>query len=469
MSLQILLDNINSKIKELESLRPIELDRMKVIYNKFKLDSNFYTNHFEGNTLTIGETKQLILFGLNASIAKKVRHVEEMRGHIEAFDSLGFLTDRVLTNDKLPLELNQSLIKNLHKLIFVQDEIIHKTENGIDTITTLPAGNYKIHPNSVMTSSGTLFEYSDPAQVPSLMSDLLDWYNTNRSSLNSVVLASIFHYKFIRIHPFGDGNGRMARLLMNLILQSAGYSLIIVKSDQQSRDEYINSLCLTDNNFLDITQANNSTKIEDFETFIEQIAKLELESLDLMMRGAKGEDITEVGDLIKEMAFEAKNKSKHSYSIDEILADPELKKKQDEQLCKIHNTLVDYYEKVLKEMFHRATFESGYEDYIDFDEIWIDLPHQICPIEFSGYILKVEDKWGYLLKMQTLKESNEYIDITFSIRVKFDIGQFIISFGEDNWSENKIEYLDNEIDNKLKTIIKELHLYIKERIKNVNI
>jgi Fic family protein len=239
MSLQKLLDQIDSKIKELNSLRPIEPERMKVIYNKFKLDSNFYTNHFEGNTLTIGETKQLILFGLNASIAKKVRHVEEMRGHIEAFDSLGFLTDRILTEDNLPLELNQSLIKNLHKLIFVQDEIIHKSENGIDTITTLPAGNYKIHPNSVMTSSGTLFEYAEPTQVPSLMSDLLDWYNSNRSKLNPVVLASIFHYKFIRIHPFGDGNGRMARLLMNLILQSAGYALIIVKSDQQSRDEYL--------------------------------------------------------------------------------------------------------------------------------------------------------------------------------------------------------------------------------------
>jgi Fic family protein len=461
MSLQILLDNINSKIKELDSLRPIDPERMKVIYNKFKLDSNFYTNHFEGNTLTIGETKQLILFGLNASIAKKVRHVEEMRGHIEAFDELGFLTDRVLTEDKLPLELNQSLIKNLHKLIFVQDEIIHKSENGIDTITTLPAGNYKIHPNSVMTSSGTLFEYSDPTQVPSLMSDLLDWYNGNRSKLNPVVLASIFHYKFIRIHPFGDGNGRMARLSMNLILQSAGYSLIIVKSDQQSRDEYINALSLTDNNFLDTTQANNSTNIQDFEIFIEQIAKLELDSLDLMIRGGKGEDITEVGDLIKEMAFEARNKSKHSYSIDEILADPELKKKQFNQLKKVEKTIMDYYDKVLKEMFYRADID-----------IISDLLHEYDAAEQNPFVLRdlniEENEVVYFnLNLNTLRENDKKIVLSPTIFIKYEIGRFhcvLADYGQGVF----FNYLEINLEEKLKLLIQYINGYIDNQIKNYN-
>jgi Fic family protein len=462
MSLQILLDQIDSKIKELDSLRPIEPERMKVIYNKLKLDSNFYTNHFEGNTLTIGETKQLILFGLNASIAKKVRHVEEMRGHIEAFDELGFLTDRILTEDNLPLELNQSLIKNLHKLIFVQDEIIHKSENGIDTITTLPAGNYKIHPNSVMTSSGTLFEYAEPTQVPSLMSDLLDWFNSNRSKLNPVVLASIFHYKFIRIHPFGDGNGRMARLLMNLILQSAGYSLIIVKSDQQSRDEYINSLSLTDNNFIDITQVNSSTNVEDFDAFINVIAKLELESLDLMIRGAKGEDITEVGDLIKEMAFEAKNKSKHNYSIDEILADPELKKKQDEQLIKIHNTIINYYEKVLKEIFYRTEITEPYKlnNHNKFD---------------YGY----EYRYYYNIKLNGLRGKWENLEFKIEIKQFFNLGSFILSAtleGSEVLSSSEGEkklallipfnYLE-ESEYKLKKLVLDLNNSINKKIDEI--
>jgi Fic family protein len=451
MSLQPILDNIDSKIKELDDLRPIDPERMKVIYNKFKLDSNFYTNHFEGNTLTIGETKQLILFGLNASIAKKVRHVEEMRGHIEAFDELGFLTDRVLTDDKLPLELNQSLIKNLHKLIFVQDEIIHKSENGIDTVTTLPAGNYKIHPNSVMTSSGTLFEYSDPTQAPSLMSDLLDWYNSNRSSLNPVVLASIFHYKFIRIHPFGDGNGRMARLLMNLILQSSGYGLIIVKSDQQSRDEYINALSLTDNNFLDITQVNNSTNVKNFEQFINVIAKLELESLDLMIRGAKGEDITEVGDLIKEMEFESKIKINQNYSIDDILEDKNLNNELEKELVALDKIINSFFAYKIKGIFYRCFMNN---------------PHEMTS-KASNF--GENSSFYYRINVTGIRGGDETFGLELYITINFTIGGYYLmcnDVGGEVTEKISFEYLNANFNQNLKKTIKMLNNFIDKKIEN---
>jgi Fic family protein len=216
-AIQLLIDKINTLKQELESLRPIKPEYNSKITQKFQLEFNYYSNNIEGNTLTIGETKSLILKGMEASISKKFRDISEMKGHLDAYNTLGFLTDRILTANHLSLELTQNFIKNLHKIIFVEDE----KKQYENSFVLIPAGDYKKHNNHVLTSTVQVFEYVEMSQVPQLMTDLLDWYNTARLSWNPFVLASIFHYKFIRIHPFGDGNGRMARLLMNLILQSS--------------------------------------------------------------------------------------------------------------------------------------------------------------------------------------------------------------------------------------------------------
>jgi Fic family protein len=432
-----ILNQIKTKLEELDSLRPIKPEFMKTISSKFKLDSNFHTNHFEGNTLTIGETNSLILHGLNASIAKLGRDIEEMRGHIKVYNELGFLTDRILTGDKLPLELTQNLIKNLHKVIFVEDEIKHTNIDGISSVTTIPAGNYKVHSNSVITSSGSVFEYADPVQVPSLMSDLLDWYNKARLEIHPVVLASIFHYKFIRIHPFGDGNGRMARLLMNWILQSAGYCLVIVKSDKDNRDMYLNSLSLTDNNFVDINSVMQITDPESFLPFIEEISRLELESLDIMIRGAKGEDITDVGDLIKEMAFEAKQKRKNRFSIFEIAKDHELRERFEKDIVKIQNSLRDYTKSVLSESFYRFSLEQTTKE--------------------------VHSKINSSRKYRISLGGNRSAELSKqdSNPAFFDVE---VRFLDDNYTIESVSFLYNEpdFDSKLKQVIQNLHNRIKK-------
>lgn len=87
--------------------------------------------------------------------------------------------------------------------------------NGVQTSYVIHAGQYKTRPNSVITRYGDRFEYASPEETPALMTDLIDWYNEEeqKGELTPVELAAIFHYRYIRIHPFEDGNGRIARLM----------------------------------------------------------------------------------------------------------------------------------------------------------------------------------------------------------------------------------------------------------------
>jgi Fic family protein len=108
------------------------------------------------------------------------------------------------------------------------------------------AGQYKTRPNSVITRYGTRFDYASPEETPILMRDLVDWYNKAEQEgvLSPVELAALFHYRYIRIHPFEDGNGRIARLMVNFILSRHNYPMIVVRS--RNKNEYLEALHQTD-------------------------------------------------------------------------------------------------------------------------------------------------------------------------------------------------------------------------------
>ena len=98
----------------------------------------------------------------------------------------------------------------------------------------------------VITRYGDRFEYATPEETPALMSDLVDWYNDAERSgkFTPIELAAIFHYRYIRIHPFEDGNGRIARLMVNYILTRHDYPMIVVRS--RKKKEYLEALHRTD-------------------------------------------------------------------------------------------------------------------------------------------------------------------------------------------------------------------------------
>jgi hypothetical protein len=134
-----------------------------------------------------------------------------------------------------------------------------------------------------------MFYFASPEETPGRMTDLVDWYRAEEAAptMHPVALAAEFHYRFVRIHPFDDGNGRMSRLLMNLILMRHGYPMTVIQA--ADRNGYLAALAEAD-----------SSEPEPFLHFI--IENVE-SSLRLMIRAARGESIDEPSDLDKKLAL----------------------------------------------------------------------------------------------------------------------------------------------------------------------
>ncbi len=118
--------------------------------------------------------------------------------------------------------LTETFIRQVHQVMLREDyKVYRKLPGGKTTSYTVHAGRYKTRPNSVITPTGERFEYASPEETPALMSDLVQWYNNAvaEGELTPIQLAALFHYRYIRIHPFEDGNGRIARLMVNFILR----------------------------------------------------------------------------------------------------------------------------------------------------------------------------------------------------------------------------------------------------------
>ena len=269
---------------QLDALRPIDKEQENRIMQKFRLDWNYHSNHLEGNSLTYGETKALILFGITAQ-GKPLKDTLEITGHNEA---INWVIDMV----KGERPLTENFIRELHTLLLKEPyEVDAITPEGKPTKKKIAVGSYKTTANHVKTKTGEIFYFATPEETQAEMTALLDWYNekSKEADVNPIFLAAEFHYKFIRIHPFDDGNGRTARILMNFILMQFGFPPTIIKSDKDSKDEYFAALQLAD-----------TGNIEAFITFIAQNL---VRSLEIMIAGAKGEDIEEPDDLDKEIAL----------------------------------------------------------------------------------------------------------------------------------------------------------------------
>ena len=267
---------------ELDALRPLGREQEAIIMQKFRLDWNYHSNHLEGNSLTYGETKALILFGLTAQ-GKPLKDHFEITGHDEA---VKWIEDII----KQERPLTENFIRELHVLLLQKPyQVDAITPDGKPTKRRIAIGEYKTAPNHVLTKTGEIFRFATLEETPAKMHDLMEWFRQKQVNLEiePVLLAAEFHYKFIRIHPFDDGNGRTARLLMNFILMQYGYPPVIIKTED--KENYFNVLRLAD--------AGN------IEPFVNYIAENLSRSLEIMIKGAKGESIDEPDDLDKEIAL----------------------------------------------------------------------------------------------------------------------------------------------------------------------
>lgn len=234
------MDKLYQLYKEWKSLFPISDRKRYLLSRRFSVDYNYNSNHIEGNTLTYGQTELLLMFG-------KVAGENDLKDYVDMKASeVGMLMMQEEANLK-EQPLTQNFIRQLHKTLLREDYTVYRTlPEGATTSYVIHAGQYKTRPNSVITRYGDRFEYASPEETPALMADLVEWYNEAEASekYSPVELAALFHYRYIRIHPFEDGNGRIARLLVNYILARHDWPMIVVRS--RIKQDYLEALHQSD-------------------------------------------------------------------------------------------------------------------------------------------------------------------------------------------------------------------------------
>lgn len=208
-------DAIDQQKKAIDLLRPLTKNQHNTLRNNLIVEWTYNSNAIEGNTLTLSETK-VVLEGITIGGKSVVEHLEAINHR----DAILFLESVVGRQEKIS-EWN---IKNLHQIILKE-------------IDNLNAGKYRME--NVLIS-GAKHIPPDYLMVPVQMQSLVYEDNKEWIHYHPVVRAALLHGEFVKIHPFIDGNGRTARLLLNLVLMSNGYPPIVIK--KESRLAYYEAL-----------------------------------------------------------------------------------------------------------------------------------------------------------------------------------------------------------------------------------
>lgn len=277
-----MLERIDQLKRELNAMRPLPPVTVAQLGQKLRIESSYHSNAVEGNSLTLGETRSLILHGLTAR-GKPMRDHLDIEGHNEAVKAIEDAVQR-------KCRFTEVFIRQLHTVLLKEPyELDAQTPDGNHAKHRIEIGTYKSKPNNVRTSTGEIYYFTPPEQVKPAMGDLMTWYESQVSAgEHPIVIAATFHYRFVRIHPFDDGNGRMARLLMNMILIGYGYTVAIIR--QEDRERYIQEL-------------ERADKTEDLTHFVDFVASCCEYALVLHLKAARGESIVEADDIDREIAI----------------------------------------------------------------------------------------------------------------------------------------------------------------------
>src|SRR3989344_4233039 len=211
-----ILQKLQAKKQRLDSYKPLQNELIKNLEEWFRVELTYTSNAIEGNTLTRQETAMVVEEGLTVR-GKSLEEHQEAINHAKAFDFI-----QTLKNKKRH-ELTTRDIFDIHSIIL----------NKIDDTNK---GRYR---NVAVRLRGSETVLPNALKVPELMEEFITWLQNDNLD-HPIKIATDAHFKLVSIHPFVDGNGRTARLLMNLLLMQVGFLPAIVR--KEDRSAYINSL-----------------------------------------------------------------------------------------------------------------------------------------------------------------------------------------------------------------------------------
>ncbi len=263
-------DYLTEKKKRLDGFCPLSDALVCNLDDWFRVELTYTSNAIEGNTLTRRETALVVEKGLTVGGKSLIEHLEATN-HAHALD---WVKEQV---KRKPTSLTEKDILHIHDTIL----------RGIDYTN---AGRYR---SVSVRISGSTVVLPNPRKVPDLMAEFVEWLEKEHS-LHPVELAAEAHYRLVTIHPFVDGNGRTARLLMNMILLMTGYPAAIIR--KRDRLAYIGSL----------EKAQLGGPKDDYFNII---ARAVDRSLEIWLKAAAGEDaaqpvsdaLLKIGQLAKQV------------------------------------------------------------------------------------------------------------------------------------------------------------------------
>lgn len=229
--------------KKIDIHRPFSKDLAESLQEKLLVEWTYNSNAIEGNTLTLSETK-VVLEGFTIGGKTMVEHLEAINHR----DAIFFIEELVSNNESIS-EWN---IRNIHSLILKEIDKEH-------------AGRYR---TENVLISGAKHIPPKHYEIGDLMQELVEEYNNNWKDFHPVLKATLLHGEFVKIHPFIDGNGRTARLLLNFELMKNGYTPIIIKNEAKAKYYEVLDLAHTTMNY---------------EPFIKLVAELVIESEQLWL------------------------------------------------------------------------------------------------------------------------------------------------------------------------------------------
>ena len=202
---------LDEKLTKLSKLRPLSATQVQKLREQMEIEMTYNSNAIEGNSLTLRETWLVLNEGMTIK-GKPLKDHLEAKDHKEALDFLYELVSGKRCT------ISEHLIRQLHQLV------VQGTEKEW-------AGRFR---NGAVIIGGAKHVPPDALDVPRQMASMMRWLKQNQRKLHTVELSALLHHKLAAIHPFFDGNGRTARLVMNIILMMKGFPLaIILKNDRK--------------------------------------------------------------------------------------------------------------------------------------------------------------------------------------------------------------------------------------------
>lgn len=447
MKLNKLLEQIDKNQKTIANYGTFDEAILKKINYKIRLDWNYYSNRMEGGTLTKAETRSVMVGNLEVA-GKPFKDVAEMNGHDKA-------VLEVLKMSKGELRISEKRIRELHKTIMHEDEPEKAAQIGI----------WKIEPNEIINYKNEKIEFTSPENVANEVHEILNKTNAeldsffrNKSKKHAVVLAAQFHIDFVSIHPFYDGNGRMSRILTNILLMSCGLPAIVIKDEH--KQAYYRLLA-------DI-QAYGGKE----DLFYEFLAERVLETQKLILDALDGKEIDEPNDLDKKLAL-------LESELNAIDANEELQKQFSKEVFfemfdgwikkLIKQTIpeIQKFNKFFSGTTHSLSFEnSGFTtQFIDknADEILsnflTDLSSQNNFMHFQHTILRINTRYGVFIKggLKTFG-CNYSIEMRFE-SIKYEV--YVDDFNEESDKRKQSKLFERLLhkplsDEEINTVVKHL-------------